>query len=78
MEKTYGDSVYASMRHGMVVLTTENGYADDPRNEICLEPEVLAELWKFVENAKGVGTPSIIESTPGHDKSQWTKRGGPS
>lgn len=29
-----GDSVYADVEDGMVKLTTENGYPDDPRNVI--------------------------------------------
>ena len=40
-----GDSVYAEIdTFGAVVLTTENGYPDDPRNRIVLEPETLAKL----------------------------------
>jgi hypothetical protein len=50
MKKTYlGDSVYAEIEHGMIKLTTNNGYADDPRNIIYLEPEVLSAFgeWLF-------------------------------
>ena len=47
MNKTYlGDSVYVRL-DGLtdsVVLTTENGYPDDPRNRIMLEPEVIENL----------------------------------
>jgi hypothetical protein len=55
--KTYlGDSVYADTDElGRVVFTTENGYADDPRNRIVLEPEVLSAFWLWL-------------STPQHGK----------
>lgn len=44
-----GDSVYAELDgNGYVVLTTRNGYPDDPRNEIFLEGEVLAALQVFL------------------------------
>ena len=49
MHKVYlGDSVYADIEDGMLKLTTENGYADDPRNVIFLEPEVYSALTKYV------------------------------
>ena len=48
MAKTYlGDSVYADFDGYAVVLTTENGYPDDPRNRIVLEPAVLRGLNDF-------------------------------
>lgn len=47
-----GDSVYAEIENGMVKLTTENGYSDDPRNVIFLEPEVYDALVKYVERLK--------------------------
>ena len=38
MDKQYlGDSVYAQFDGYHVILTTENGYNDDPRNRIALE-----------------------------------------
>jgi hypothetical protein len=37
-----GDSVYAESDGYGIWLTTENGYPDDPRNKIYLEPSVLA------------------------------------
>lgn len=47
--KTYlGDSVYVDIEDGMVILTTDNGYPDDPRNVIYLEPEVLEALMQFL------------------------------
>jgi hypothetical protein len=52
--KTYiGDSVYASFDGYAITLTTENGYPDDPRNKIVLEPEVLASLSQFAKVAYG-------------------------
>ncbi len=53
-----GDSVYVEIDDfGDVVLTTHNGYDDDPRNRIVLEPTVLKSLlywfsgqgWKLEE-----------------------------
>ena len=45
MKKDYlGDSVYADFDGYHIILTTENGYPDDPRNRIALEPSVLDAL----------------------------------
>lgn len=50
MNKEYlGDSVYAQVDQGGVVLTTENGYPDDPRNRIVLEVEVLLALLQYLD-----------------------------
>jgi hypothetical protein len=50
MNKVYlGDSVYCEMDNGMLKLTTENGYADDPRNVIFLEAEVVSALVEYVK-----------------------------
>lgn len=44
-----GDSVYAGRdSNGRVWLMTWNGYPDDPRNRICLEPEVLEAFQKWL------------------------------
>ena len=44
-----GDSVYAEMDpYGALVLTTWNGYPDDPRNKIVLEPEVIEALQLYL------------------------------
>jgi hypothetical protein len=43
-----GDSIYADWDGHGIVLTTENGYLDDPRNRIVLEPQVYAVLLEFV------------------------------
>lgn len=53
--KTYiGDSVYAELDGERIILTTHNGYPDDPRNKIVLEPQVWTELhiWLALENRK--------------------------
>ena len=45
--KTYlGDSVYAVVEGGVLVLTTENGLTGS--NRIVLEPEVWGALLKFL------------------------------
>lgn len=49
MKAYLGDSVYAEWNGYAIVLTTENGYADDPRNRIVLEPEVYESLVEFVK-----------------------------
>ncbi len=47
-----GDSVYAEVEAGQVKLTTHNGYPDDPRNVIFMEPSVMDALTRFYEDAK--------------------------
>jgi hypothetical protein len=47
-----GDSVYAEFDGFAVAIMTNNGYDDDPRNRIEMEPEVFANLLGFVENLK--------------------------
>ena len=50
-----GDSVYVQMDKFMphtIVLTTENGYSDDPRNRIILEPEVIENLLRYIKAEK--------------------------
>jgi hypothetical protein len=42
-----GDSVYADFDGYHIVLTTENGYHDDPRNQIAMEPQVLSALDRY-------------------------------
>lgn len=47
--QTYlGDSVYAEHTGYYIVLTTNNGYPDDPRNRIALEPDVVIAFMKFL------------------------------
>jgi hypothetical protein len=44
-----GDSVYAEIEsYGRLILTTWNGYPDDPRNVIYLEPEVIEALQLYL------------------------------
>lgn len=47
-----GDSVYAEWHFMGLRLTTENGYPDDPRNEIFLEPEVLENLMEYLKESR--------------------------
>lgn len=55
--KTYlGDSVYAQMDYGQIVLTVENGFG--PSQAIILEPEVYAALVEYVESA-------LVQPEPG-------------
>lgn len=42
-----GDSVYAEIEHGMVKLTTDNGFG--PSNTIYLELDVYNALVAYVE-----------------------------
>jgi hypothetical protein len=52
MDKRYlGDSVYVEIENGTLKLTTNNGYPDDPRNVIYLEPEGLHALNQYYESA---------------------------
>jgi len=52
-EPTYlGDSVYADFDGYYLQLTTNNGYPDDPRNLIALDPQVLANLDRY---RRGIG-----------------------
>ena len=50
-----GDSVYAEVENGSLILTTNNGYPDDPRNIIYLEPEVILALEAFIAHARKGG-----------------------
>jgi tmRNA-binding protein len=44
-KKTYiGDSVYVHFDGYHFILETINGYHDDPRNRIALEPDVIRKL----------------------------------
>jgi hypothetical protein len=55
MKVYLGDSVYADWsEHGRLILTTHNGYPDDPRNIIILDPEVFDALLDFVLRMKGM------------------------
>lgn len=51
--KTYiGDSVYAEIEDGMLKLTTNNGYPDDPRNVIYLGVDEWDSLVAYVERLR--------------------------
>ncbi len=56
MKKVYiGDSVYAEIKPAAIigfelVLTTENGYPDDPRNRIVLGPSEWEGLKAYVKS----------------------------
>ena len=53
LRKEYiGDSVYAEFDGYDLILTTENGYPDDPRNRIVLEPIVLRQLEFYIKATK--------------------------
>lgn len=50
MDKMYlGDSVYVEHDGFALILTTNNGYSDDPRNTIILEPDVYTTLTNYVK-----------------------------
>ena len=42
-----GDSVYAEFDGYHIILTTNNGYHDDPRNRIALDPSVYRALMDY-------------------------------
>jgi hypothetical protein len=50
MKQYLGDSVYAEVLYGDIVLTTENGYG--PTATIVLESEVLDSLLRFVKKLR--------------------------
>jgi len=52
MKDYLGDSVYAEFDGFGIWLTTNNGYLDDPRNKIYLEPQVYFALLRFVEQVR--------------------------
>ncbi len=53
MKKEYlGDSVYVDFDGYGFVLTTENGFPDDPSNRISLEPEVYQALVRYANRLK--------------------------
>jgi hypothetical protein len=48
-KKYLGDSVYIELENGMAKLTTNNGYADDPRNIIYMEIEVVEAFLNWLK-----------------------------
>ena len=56
MKDYLGDSVYVEYDDNeameILILTTNNGYPDDPRNRIVLDTHVYNALLRFVERVK--------------------------
>ena len=51
-----GDSVYVELdQFGRIILTTNNGYVDDPHNRIVLDQGMFSDLQRIVHTAKGHG-----------------------
>jgi len=50
MKKEYlGDSVYIEVdANGQILLTTNNGYMDDPRNKIYLDQHGITALKRYI------------------------------
>jgi hypothetical protein len=66
MSKTYlGDSVYVEIEDGMIKLTTNNGYPDDPRNVIFMEPAVLNGFIQWLQHLKIADEPRKEAPTSG-------------
>ena len=48
--KSYlGDSVYVDFDGYHIILTTENGYPDDPHNKIALSETIYNALLSYVD-----------------------------
>ena len=58
MKTFVGDSVYAEWDGYELILTTDNGYPDDPRNRIVLDPQVWSALVQWLDRAKSKETPT--------------------
>ena len=58
MKTFVGDSVYAEWDGCELILTTDNGYPDDPRNRIVLDPQVWSALVQWLDRAKFRETPN--------------------
>ncbi len=51
--KTYlGDGLYVGEKYGQVWLYAHNGLS--VLNEVCLEPEVIQEFFKYLERIRGL------------------------
>lgn len=53
MKDYLGDSVYADLHNGMILLTTENGKPDDPSNAIYIDREVFISLTRYAKRVWG-------------------------
>ena len=61
MRKQYlGDSVYAEFDGFAIILMTDNGLPDDPRNRIVIEPDVYRALTQYVDRLNLDGLTSQI------------------
>lgn len=49
-----GDSVYVEIENGMILLTTNNGYPDDPRNKIYLDNDAYESLIRYVDRIRAI------------------------
>ena len=47
-KKYLGDSVYVEEEDGMIKLTTNNGFLDDPRNVIYMNDQIFEAFMKFI------------------------------
>lgn len=56
-----GDSVYVAFDGYHYWLMTWNGYPDDPRNKIALEPSVASSFFIWVEAIKAHYSPEVLK-----------------
>jgi len=61
-----GDSVYEDFDGFSIILTTENGYPDDQRNRIALEPEVMSALLAFNKRMRSPAKPESAADDGGY------------
>ena len=65
LKKEYlGDSVYAEFDGCGLILTTENGYPDDPRNMIVLEEEAWNALLAYVKRIESFDQKTSVRVAP--------------
>jgi hypothetical protein len=70
MKDYLGDSVYAEWDGFSIILTTNNGYHDDPRNLIVLEPQVYSALLNFVGRIRTSQEPTPTKGLSLHEQTQ--------
>lgn len=71
MNKAYlGDSVYVRVdeERDCIVLTTENGYLDDPRNRIVMEYEVIKNFLTYLREKTNFRVIIIAELTTDEER----------
>ena len=69
MNKEYiGDSVYIEYNneYEILILTTEDGFPDDPSNRIVLEDSVVKSLLSYIERLKSYN--KAIQRTSSADR----------